>query len=258
MGDASSQARGFQPPRTVTDIGQCFFYHAMDLPGVGAMPGVWDLRGRFADYTGRVDLAGRSVLDVGAASGFLSFAAEAAGAQVTSLDTDDSGKAEMIPHDAVRADPGRFARAYSDRYQRMNNAYWFCHGLLGSRCRAYYADVYDLDGEVGTYDVVLVGQILVHLRNPMLALERLAARCARTLVVTEGMTDDPNPTATFLGDAARPDQFRAWWHLSVAFYVRALAILGFDLASRQRGLYRCDWPGHAAEIALTTLVFRRR
>lgn len=257
MTDPIRSVGGFQRPRAVADIAQCYFYHAMDLPGVGSISGIWDLRGRFADYTGHVDMAGRSVLDVGTASGFLSFAAEAAGARVTSLDTIDGATYEFIPHGAVRGDPGAFARVYAERVERLKNAYWFAHARLGSRCRAYYANVYDLTDDVGSYDVVLIGQVLVHLRNPLLALERIATRCARTLVITEGMTDDGEPTATFLGNRAHPEQVRAWWHFSVQFYVRYLGILGFDLVTKGRARYPCDAPGHAPEIELTTLVFRR-
>lgn len=258
MADSAQQATGFQRPRVVIDTAQCHFHHAMDLPGVGSISGVWDLRGRFAEYTGHVAMAGRSVLDVGAASGFVSFAAEAAGARVTSLDLVDGNDRDLIPHAVVRADPAAFARAVADRLERMKNAYWFCHARLGSRCRAYYANVYDLADDVGSHDVVLIGQVLVHLRNPLLGLERIAARCARTLVITEGMTDDAEPRATFLGDPSRPEQMRAWWHFSVQFYACYLGILGFDLATAGRARYRCTAPGHAPEIELTTLVFRRR
>lgn len=60
----------------------------MDLPGLGTQGGSWDLRGRFADYTANVDLRGKTVLDVGSASGFLTFEAERAGATVTSYDVE--------------------------------------------------------------------------------------------------------------------------------------------------------------------------
>lgn len=248
---------GFQTARRAPPQSACRFYHSMDLPGLGTIEGVWDLRGRFADYTGHVDLAGRRVLDVGTATGFLSFSAEAAGATVTSFDAADASRFEIIPHGHVRADPDGAARTYADILERTKNGYWFCHDRLGSRCPVYYGGVYDIGPALGDHDVVLVGQILVHLKNPLVALDRIADRCRDTLVITEGMTDDTEPTATFLGDPARPDQLRAWWHFSVPFFLRYLGILGFTLASRQRGLYRCRAAGHAPEIELTTLVFRR-
>ena len=34
----------YAPPRTVTDLNDCYFYHTMDVPGVGRVTGEWDLR----------------------------------------------------------------------------------------------------------------------------------------------------------------------------------------------------------------------
>ncbi len=52
-------------PRVVERLEDCYFYHTMELPGLGVRRGHWDLRGKFYDYVGGVDVAGRSVLDVG-------------------------------------------------------------------------------------------------------------------------------------------------------------------------------------------------
>src|SRR6516164_8364027 len=74
--------------RVVAGIDGCFFYHVMDLPGIGTVGQDWDLRGRVDDYLGNIELAGKRVLDVGTASGFLTFEMERMGAEVVSLDAD--------------------------------------------------------------------------------------------------------------------------------------------------------------------------
>ena len=48
----------------------CQFYHSFTLPE-GEVPGIWDLRAQPHRYLGEVDFNGRSVLEVGPASGFL-------------------------------------------------------------------------------------------------------------------------------------------------------------------------------------------
>ena len=74
-------------PRYVEDPSTCYFYHSMEQPGFGLQRGEWDLRGRFDESIGHVDLAGARVLDVGCASGYLSFSAERSGvADVYSFD----------------------------------------------------------------------------------------------------------------------------------------------------------------------------
>src|SRR5437762_1417726 len=88
----------FAEPRHVDDPNDCYFYHTMDLPGLGLQKGHWDLRGRFADYVGGVEVKGKSVLDIGTATGFLSFEAERLGAaRVVSFDMSDVRQQAFLP-----------------------------------------------------------------------------------------------------------------------------------------------------------------
>ncbi len=59
----------FAEPMAVATASDCVFYHSMDLPISGSREGHWDLRGRFDDYISRISVDGKSVLDVGTASG---------------------------------------------------------------------------------------------------------------------------------------------------------------------------------------------
>src|SRR4051794_1180563 len=93
----------YAAPREVSDLGQCHFYHAMVLPGVGFVRGNWDLRESFGKYTGEVAFAGKRVLDVGTASGFLSFEAERRGAaEVVSFDSSSPELHDGVPYLDVR------------------------------------------------------------------------------------------------------------------------------------------------------------
>jgi hypothetical protein len=85
-------------PRDIENLGDCYFYHTLDLPGFGTVEGEWDLRGRFDDYVGGIDLRGKTVLDVGTANGFLTFEAEKRGAkQVVSFDIGDAKFQSLLP-----------------------------------------------------------------------------------------------------------------------------------------------------------------
>src|SRR5436853_85936 len=53
----------FAAPRHVESADECFFYHTMELPGLGVVRGQWDLRGRFDEYVGGVDVKGKRVLE---------------------------------------------------------------------------------------------------------------------------------------------------------------------------------------------------
>ncbi|MGH9967680.1 MAG: class I SAM-dependent methyltransferase, partial [Pyrinomonadaceae bacterium] len=74
----------FAEPRLVTSTDDCLFYHTLDVPGYGTIPGFWDIRGNESEYLGGVDFTGTRVLEIGPASGQLSFFMERAGAEVVS------------------------------------------------------------------------------------------------------------------------------------------------------------------------------
>ena len=81
----------------VTDITQCYFYHTVDLPEIGTVKGNWDLRAGLREYLGNFDFRGKRVLDIGAASGILSFWMEKQGAEVVSFDLDKHGDWDLVP-----------------------------------------------------------------------------------------------------------------------------------------------------------------
>jgi hypothetical protein len=66
----------FAAPEKVEDVADCYFYHTMELPGYGVINGDWDLRHGVDDYLGNVTFAGKRVLEIGPASGFLAFEME--------------------------------------------------------------------------------------------------------------------------------------------------------------------------------------
>ena len=84
-------------PNCLPALQECVFYHSIDLPGIGSVKGEWDLRGKFDEYIGSIDVSGKTVLDVGTASGFLTFEAEKRGATVFSFDADGPERIQMVP-----------------------------------------------------------------------------------------------------------------------------------------------------------------
>jgi hypothetical protein len=222
---------------------ECEFYHSIDLPNVGHIPGAWDLRGRFGDYVAHTPVTGRTFLDVGTATGFLSFEAERHGAIVTSFDADGPERYEHVTGDDSH-NPTRF--------RRLRNGYAFSHSKLGSRAKLTLGDIYSMSESVVPHDVVLVGQILVHLRDPFLALQQAAKATKDTLIITEGSFESDQPLQVFLG----AQSYYSWWHLSTGLYKTYLSMLGFDVVSVTKGQFTClqDMPG---QVDLWTFVARR-
>src|SRR5262249_27999058 len=87
----------YAAPRDVDDLAHCQFYHTMEIPGHGVVQGEWDLRGGVEEYLGGVDLGGKRVLEMGSASGFLTFEMEKRGADVVALDLSEEQLWDYVP-----------------------------------------------------------------------------------------------------------------------------------------------------------------
>jgi SAM-dependent methyltransferase len=243
-------------PVIVSHPSSCIFYHSMDLPGYGVIDGHWDLLGRFDEYIGAMYLSGKRVLDVGTASGFLTFEAEKRGAEVVSFDADTADRYNKLPfrNNLYYKDRGEWLRGANDFLYRIKGSYWLSHRLLKSQARACYGDVYNIPAELGLFDIVIVGQILVHLRDGISALASIASRCRDTLIIIEGMLDADNPMAALVGRANNPQLDYAFWRYSVGFYREVLGMLGFRMVSVTRAMYKCNLAEAPKNMELTTII----
>jgi tRNA (mo5U34)-methyltransferase len=143
------------------------WYHTLELaPGV-TTPGAVDLRG-VADRMLPRDLSGRRALDVGTFDGFWAFEMERRGAEVVALDVERVEAAEWPP--VSRSKMERRARELG---VELGRGFAVASELLESRARRVVCNVYDLTPEVlgGPVDFAFSGAILLHLRDPVRALE---------------------------------------------------------------------------------------
>jgi SAM-dependent methyltransferase len=212
-----------------SDLSGAYFYQTIDLPGQPTILGAWDLRADTEAYLGHVDLAGKRVLEIGAANGYLSFHMEQRGATVIALDLSPDLPCDLLPTPGLDATQIRAsARAV---VAGLNRAWWHAHRALGSRASLVHATAYDLPPDLAPVDVCLFGSVLLHLRDPFAALSEAAQLTREAIVVTDTLnppitaqTEKPlmlvNPT---LGrDAA------TWWFLSPGAVKHMLAPLGFS------------------------------
>jgi SAM-dependent methyltransferase len=219
-------------PRVVESLDECYFYHTMELPGFGVVEGHWDLRGRFEEYVGGVGVAGKSVLDVGAATGFLSFEAERLGAsRVLSFDMSDVRQQTFLPFKdkLYFRDRERHAAQYGAEIEQWKNAYWLSHRLLGSKAESYYGDIYALPPALGEFDVAIVGAVLEHLSDQVSALASVSRLTRETLILVTPLLQTDERVARFEPRADNPAQDYTWWTYSVGVYREVLAMLGFRI-----------------------------
>ncbi|AUD04921.1 class I SAM-dependent methyltransferase [Spirosoma pollinicola] len=227
-----------------------YFYHTIDLPGLGEMNGEWDLRPFVDDYLGHVPLAGKRVLEMGAANGFLTFHMEKKGASVISYDLSPDLDWDMVPF--AHKDGAAWAPKRKNHIRKLNNAYRLGHSLFNSKAEFVHGTVYDIPKSVGYVDISTFGSILLHVRDPFLALEQAANITKETIVITEILDNNRQkiinslfgwmgestvrkirskllgPSMIFRPNAVVGHPEETWWHFTPEILEQFLGVLGFQ------------------------------
>jgi tRNA (mo5U34)-methyltransferase len=120
---------------------------------------------------------GMRALDVGTWDGFWAFEMERRGAQVVALDLDDERDLDW-PADRR---PSEFPA------QPRGAGFRLASEALGSSVERVNLSIYDALPEQlgGTFDLVFCASVLIHLRDQVLALERIGNLCRETFVSVE-------------------------------------------------------------------------
>src|SRR5256714_13345191 len=222
---AVSDQKIFATPRKLEDLADGYFYHRMDLRGRGVIEGQdWDLRGRVDEYLGNVDFAGRRILEIGPASGFLTFEMEKRGADVVSVEVTDEHGWDFVPYPSARLEEVFGSRRIV--MKQLKNSYWFSHAALQSKARVYYGDAYNLPAALGELDIAVMGAVLLHCRDPFRIVEQCAKRAKSLIIVDKFHPDLEGAPVCRL--AATPENFlwHTWWHFTTQFFTQFLAVMG--------------------------------
>src|SRR5467141_1807423 len=179
--ELASKDKIFAAPQKVENLADCYFYHTMELPGHGVIEGQdWDLRSGVDEYLGKVAFTGQRVLEIGPASGFLTFEMEKRGADMVSVEVTGEHGWDFVPYPAERLEevfgPRRVVM------QQLKNSYWFSHAALQSKAKVCYGDAYNLPAALGDLDIAVMGAVLLHCRDPLRIVEQCATR-AKTLII---------------------------------------------------------------------------
>lgn len=254
----------FQPvtPWPMPERDDCVFYHTLDLPDGEVIRAAWDIRGLFHDYIGGYHIAGKTVLDVGAASGFLSFEAERAGATVTSLEARSALDFTQVPHSAsdYLQDRNRFLQSTDEILGRLKSSYWYGWHRIGSQAEVVYAPLAELSRWERRFDVVIAGAITEHLSDPVTAIGNLTVLAREAVIIAfDPVVDSDEETLTAGPNwaALKPRADHTWYFLSRGLYRRVFDNLGFDVEfvdSHAIALFA----GETEPTRRTTVIARRR
>ena len=237
----------------------CSFYHTMEIPGYGLVQGQWDLRDGIKEYTGGIDFKDQRVLEVGTASGFVCFYMEQQGAEVVAYDLSPRQSWDIVPMATKKLRRVAFLRRINT--WKLNNGYWLAHRALRSKARVVYGTVYDIPASIGPVDVSTFCSVLLHVRDPFVALFNAARLTRKTILVTD-VVGPPGPDAPrvstrplmqFVPDFRNATPLDQWWYLNPEIMVAFLGILGFGNSEVTYHTQRSRW----GEATLFSVVAHR-
>lgn len=215
----------FAEPLKVGDVADCYFYHTIELPGHGVINGEWDLRTGVHDYLGKVEFAGKRVLEIGPASGFLTFEMEKRGAEVVSVEVTAEHGWDFAPYPVARLQEIFGPRQTVMR--QLKHSYWFGHATLQSKARVYYGDAYNLPAALGEFDIAVMGAVLLHCRDPLRIVEQCGKRAKSLIIVDKFYPDLEGAPVCRLAPTPENFLWHTWWHFSTQFFTQFLAVMGF-------------------------------
>ena len=233
-------------PALADEVASVEWYHCIQLaPGV-VTPGHFDARPTVARVPLPASLAGRRCLDVGTWDGFWAFEMERRGAaEVVAIDIDDPDRWDWPPRS--RLDGSALGgSAFVGGFKSGNRGFEVAHRALRSSVRRLDLGVHQLSPEdVGRFDFVFLGSLLLHLRDPVGALAALRGVCAGEAVVADTVELFPTLLRPRTPTARLEAVDRPWWWLPNAAGLEQMArSAGFDVVERSGVYFLPLGPGH--------------
>jgi tRNA (mo5U34)-methyltransferase len=196
------------------------WYHTIELPDGTVTPGIWDHRPLVPHYGLPDSLQGKRALDVGTADGFWAFEMERRGASVVALDLPRLSEWDLPPQvkqaiiaEGLDVEPG--------------SNFQYAARALGSKVERVVSSVYRLKpSELGTFDFVHAGDILVHLESPIAALRSLRGVTDGTALFVDAI--DPGLQGETLTRYLGGWEHSTWWFPSIDTLAQMILDAGFS------------------------------
>lgn len=246
--------------RAVPDIALYHWYHTVDLGNGLVTPGQYDYRETVQAFPFPADMTGATLLEVGSATGFFSFEAERRGAKVTSVELPSFHQLDRFPGQTqtrllrrlaqmrtpdapLDTDPLVAMSSGQTYFYHLDGPFQFCYLQRGSTIERVYSTIYDLKHSPiagRKFDYVLLGDVLVHLFNPVQALAAAAEFAAGKLVISQLMPEieTTHPVLQYVGGEALEEDDLCWFLPNLPFFCqfcRKLGFAGVEEVGRNRG-----------------------
>jgi SAM-dependent methyltransferase len=221
-----------------------YWYHSFYFDNGFVQRGDYDIGLNIDEYGFPTDVRGMSVLDVGTGSGWFATYFEQRGAAVTTVDVrgycdfDVYGRAENPSVTTEKSVPDRvLPDGRAVYYSPVSGGFWVMKDMLGLQAEYVNARIYELKPELfggRTFDLVFVGALLMHLRDPIGALMAVRSVC-RDRVIANSMRgwDEELPVPLMRLIAPDGDAI-TWWAPNRACLIRWFRGAGFRTVEAER------------------------
>jgi tRNA (mo5U34)-methyltransferase len=196
------------------------WYHTLELGNGVVTNGMFDHRPVLERYPIPGDLTGMRCLDVATMDGFWAFEMERRGAaSVTALDLEDPSQLDW-PASLREEHEKTMDETKAERFAIAKRE-------LGSNVERVLMSAYDLSPELGTFDFVFCGDLLLHLKDPITPIENIRSVCTGSAVIANVITRFRFQEKRALAELDGIDNF-AWWVTNMAGLVRIVRAAGFS------------------------------
>jgi len=222
------------------------WYHSIELADGVVTKGMFDHR-PYVDRYGLPDsLEGKRVLDVGTFEGFWAYELERRGGDVTAVDVPRIQQLDWPPRDRPAEDGPR-----GDRFRLAADA-------RGSDVEWVGRSIYEAlpENMGGTFDLVFCGSILIHLRDPALALERMAGLCSGRLVLCEEYSKLLERIPRVRLAEFKSGTHQTWWRPTTRTWIAMIHLAGFEEV-RHHGRFNMRFRGEGRRGVPHTVIHAR-
>ena len=238
-------------------LSDCHFYHSMKFPDGSEVFGDWDIQESFADYIGNIDVKGKTLLDVGTASGLVAFEAERRGARVTAYETPSLANVVHIPFKSnlYYTDHAAWVRqADTGGHAQVINSFWYAHHRFKSNVQVVYGDLFELADLVPPMDIVVAGAILEHISDPIRAIEVFSKIAKETIVLASTpVVESDESVMRPITNMDDPRFDYTWFAPSIGLLRRVFQNVGFRITklgtSRQYARFQNAWATRPTIVA---------